>query len=208
MGVIEPVPPPDPAPREPLAKDPLMEPIVLEDLVTVIRLPALFKKLDRILAHVLQLYQFPDDYPFEILSTRASDGIHEYGISWSDKKRLLRIFAGMCWGTEGHDPIWEARVECLSPGGAEPIKQQDLHRMAARRADGRFSEWDRFWSEDESSSEVLIGASAACSRFFEEAKPDQVAAEYLAGALHAMQASGALLALLEAAQVFESAKKT
>lgn len=205
--MIEPVPPPDPAPQEPVARDPQVEPIVLEDLVTVIRLPALFKKLDRILANVLQLYQFPDDYPFKILSTCASDGIHEYGISWSDEKRLLRIFAGMCWGAEGHDPIWETRVECLSPGSAAPLKQQELHRMAAKRSDGRFSEWDRFWSEDQSGKEILFGASAACSRFFEETKPDQVAAEYLASALHAMQASGALLALLEATQVFKSAKK-
>ncbi len=198
-AVIEPSPQPhsEPGPPTPTAL-PRHEPVVVEDLAAVIRLPALLGKIRRVLAQVLVLDQAPADFPFQLLSKVPGDGIREYGLSWSDRDQLLRVFAGMTWGTEGHDPIWEVRVEVLPPADPASLRARALHQIAARRADSRFSEWDRFWHEEDNKSHILFGASAACTRFFEEEDPDQTATNYLAGALYALRASGALEAVLAA----------
>jgi hypothetical protein len=177
---------------------PQTEPIVLEDLASLVRLPNLFQKLDRVLLVMQANHQFPEDFPFNLLSSDPGDGIREYGLSWSDPQRQLRLFAGMTWGTDGHDPIWEVRVELLPPLNPEFLRRASLHSIAARRAESRFSDWDRFWSEDNPTSHILLGASASCTRFFEEPHPDATAANYLASALYALQASGSLQALLAA----------
>jgi hypothetical protein len=72
------------------------------------------------------------------------------------------------------------------------------HQIGARRAGARFSEWDRFWHEEEAASPLLIGASAACTRFLEDEDPERSASDYLGGALYALWASGALDGLLAA----------
>ena len=193
--MIEPVP----QPSEPPAEDksaPRTEPVVLEDLAALIRLPMLFEKLDRVLLEVQRQYQPPEGYPFQLLGHRPGDGVREYGLSWADEARTLRVFAGMSWGAEGHDPIWEVRVEALPSLDAERIRSGGFHRIAAKRAETRFSDWDRFWHEDDPKSWLLFGASASCTRFFEEENPDSTAANYLASALYALQSSGALQAVL------------
>jgi hypothetical protein len=195
--VIEPVPLP-PSKPEPVAKAPSTEPVVLEDLAALIRLPTLFQKLNRVLLLMQANHQFAEDFPLQQLSTVPGDGIREYGLSWSDPDRQLRLFAGITWGTEGHDPIWEVRVELLPPLDPAILRQNGLHRIAARRAESRFSDWDRFWHDDDVNSHILMGASASCTRFFEEPHPDATAANYLASALYALQASGSLQALLAA----------
>ena len=192
--MIEPVPQPsDPPPAEAVA--PRTEPVVLEDLAALIRLPSLFEKLDRVLTEVQKQYVPPEDFPFELLATRPGDGVREYGLSFADSDRLLRVFAGMSWGAEGHDPIWEVRVETVTLDPAR-VRNGGFHRIAAKRAETRFSDWDRFWHEDDPKSWLLFGASASCTRFFEEEHPDSTAANYLASALYALQSSGALQAVL------------
>lgn len=197
--MIEPVPQPAEEPPQPPAS-PGSEPVVLEDLVALLRLPTLFEKLDRVLSEVQRLYQPPEDFPFQMLSTQPGDGVREYGLSWSDEDRLLRVFAGITWGTEGHDPIWEVRVEALPPLDAAKLRAGGMHRIAAKRAETRFSEWDRFWHEDSDKSWLLFGASASCTRFFEEEHPDRTAANYLSSALYALQSSGSLQAMLDLAK--------
>lgn len=179
-------------------QSPATEPVVLEDLAALIRLPSLFAKLDRVLLAMQANHQFPSDFPLKLLSTVPGDGIREYGLSWSDPQRQMRLFAGITWGTEGHDPIWVVRVELLPPLNPAILRRGGLHRIAARRAESRFSDWDRFWFEDDPKSYVLFGASASCTRFFEEPHPDATAANYLASALYALQTSGTLQALLAA----------
>ena len=76
------------------------------------------------------------------------------------------------------------------------VRNGGFHRIAAKRAETRFSDWDRFWHEDDPKSWLLFGASASCTRFFEEEHPDSTAANYLASALYALQSSGALQAVL------------
>jgi len=197
--VIEPVPLP-PSEPEPALKSPATEPVVLEDLAALLRLPSLFAKLDRVLLVMQANHQFPSDFPLELLSTQPGDGVREYGLSWSDPQRQMRLFAGITWGTEGHDPIWEVRVELLPPLDPAILRTGGLHRIAARRAESRFSDWDRFWFEDNPKSHILFGASASCTRFFEEPHPDATAANYLASALYALQTSGSLQALLAASR--------
>lgn len=193
--MIEPVPQPsEPPPPEPAA--PRTEPIVLEDLAALIRLPSLFEKLERVLLDVQRQYQAPEGYPFQLITPRAGDGVREYGLSWTDPQHLLRVFAGMSWGAEGHDPIWEVRVEALPALDPTRIRAGNFHRIAAKRAETRFSDWDRFWHEDDPKAWLLFGASASCTRFFEEENPDATAANYLASALYALQSSGALQAVL------------
>jgi len=197
--VIEPVPLPSSEP-DPPAEEQRVEPVVLEDLVALIRLPNLFQKLDRVLNNVRALYQAPEEYPFQLIDPQPGDGMREYGLSWVDEQRLIRVFAGITWGNEGHDPIWEVRVEALPPLDPEKIRGQGMHRIAARRAESRFSEWDRFWHDEDSKGWLLFGTSASCTRFFEEENPDHTAAIYLSSALYALQSSGALQAILAVAQ--------
>lgn len=193
--MIEPVPlPPEPPPAA--SALPRTEPVVLEDLAALLRLPTLFEKLDRVLAEVQRQYQAPEGFPFQLLLPQAGDGVREYGLSWADPQRLLRVFAGMSWGAEGHDPIWEVRVEALPQLDPSTIRAGAFHRIAAKRAETRFSDWDHFWHEDDAKSWLLFGASASCTRFFEEEHPDSTAANYLASALYALQSSGALQAVL------------
>jgi hypothetical protein len=92
------------------------------------------------------------------------------------------------------------RVEAGSPALAEALRAGNWHRLAARRAESRFSDWDKFWHEDLDSAGPLLGASAAVTRFFEEENSERMAADYLAGAFYALHASGALSALLEVAR--------
>jgi hypothetical protein len=195
--VIEPAPLSPSAP-EPKAEPepPAAEPIVLEDLAALLRIPALFGKIDKVLWAMQLNFRLPDDFPFQLLSPSPGDGVREYGLSWSDEGRKLRLFAGMSWGTEGHDPIWEVRVEALPPVDAAALHQAGVPRIAAKRAESRFSEWDRFWYEEKADSALLFGASASCTRFFEEPHPDATAANYMSSALYALQASGALQTVL------------
>ncbi len=195
--------PPDP-PSAPLPR-PEEDPILLEDLAAILRLLPLWRKLDRILAAVVENFRFPEDSPFRLLSETPSDQRVEYGLRWGEPKGLLQVFAGMSWGDLGHDPLWEVRVEAGSRLDPAPLRLADFPRLAARRADSRFTEWDRFWHEEPARSRYLFGCSAACTRFLEEPDPDRTAAEYLAGALNAIHYSGSLLALLEAAAADPSA---
>ncbi|MCH2101628.1 MAG: hypothetical protein MK209_06870 [Planctomycetes bacterium] len=196
--MIEPVPQPSDLPPAEVAAL-RTEPVVLEDLAALIRLPSLFEKLDRVMLEVQRQYVPPEDFPFRLLADRPGDGVREYGLSFSDPQRLLRTFAGISWGAEGHDPIWEVRVEALPALDPARVRNGGFHRIAAKRAETRFSDWDRFWHEDNPKSWLLFGASASCTRFFEEDHPDSTAANYLASALYALQSSGALQALLNLA---------
>jgi hypothetical protein len=198
--LIEPTPPPggDPPPVQPAPPSGNEEPVVLEDMIAVVRLPALFRKLDRVLERMAASFTMPADSPFQAVSSKPADGVHEYGLRWVDPQAGLRLFAGMAWGDLGHDPLWEVRLQAHPDADIASLRSSGMLRMAARRAESRFSEWDRFWHEDQAEPGYLIGASAACTRFLEEANPDAVAAEYLAGALHALHRSGALSALREA----------
>ncbi len=198
--MIEPTPPPPgsaPAPV-PAPGTPASEPVVLEDMIAVVRLPTLFRKVDRILERMRSSFSLPEDSSFRLVSERPADGVHEYGMHWRDEKAHLELFAGMAWGALGHDPLWEVRLQAGPPVDPAALRTSGMLRMAARRAESRFSEWDRFWHEDQAEAGYLIGASAACTRFLEEENPDGTAAEYLAGALHALHRSGALEALREA----------
>ena len=174
------------------------DPVVLEDLAAVLRLPGLFRKLDRVLSRMLQSFGEPADFGFGRVTERPTDGVLEYGHRWRDPEDLLAVFAGLTWGDSGHDPLWEVRIEALPRVDPTVVRERDLHRIAARRAESRFREWDRFWYEDTVCPEFLFGASAAGTRFLEETDPDGTAAEYLGGALYALHASGAARGLLEA----------
>ncbi|MBC8328636.1 MAG: hypothetical protein H8E31_07805 [Planctomycetes bacterium] len=199
--MIEPTPPP-PGASPAAALDPgapTAEPVVLEDMIAVVRLPALFRKIDAVLERMLSSFSLPEDSSFRLASAKAGDGVHEYGLRWTDAEAHLVLFAGMSWGALGHDPLWEVRLQGGPEVGAAALRASGMLRMAARRAESRFSEWDRFWHEDQAEAGYLVGASAACTRFLEEENPDGTAAEYLSGALHALHRSGALQALREAA---------
>ncbi len=199
MVLIEPTPlPPGATPPVSPAGNPAQEPVVLEDMIAVVRLPALFRKVDRILERMTGSFQLPADSSFTLQDPKPGDGVHEYGLRWTDAKAGLSLFAGMTWGDLGHDPLWEVRLEGGPEVDAAALRSSGMLRMAARRAESRFSEWDRFWHEDQAEAGYLIGASAACTRYLEEQNPDGTAAEYLAGALHALHRSGALSALREA----------
>lgn len=176
------------------------EPVVLEDLVALVRLPGIYRKVDRVLARMRESFRFPEDSPFLLVDEAPGDGVVEYGLRWRDADERLELFAGLSWGDVGHDPLWEVRIQGLEGVDCAALRRGGLLRMAARRAESRFSEWDRFWHEDQGESSYLIGASAACTRFLEEDHPDVVASDYLADALHALHRSGAIHALLEAAR--------
>ena len=173
---------------------------MLEDLAAVVRLPALHRKLRRVLDAALHSFRPPSDAVLRPIAADPTDGVNEYGWSWCDGDGLLRLFLGMSWSDQGHDPIWEVRVEALRPGVAEQVRATRWHQISARRAGARFSEWDRFWHEEDSKSPLLIGASAACTRFLEDEDPDRAAADYLGGALYALWASGAVDGLVAAAR--------
>ncbi len=197
--MIEPaLPDPDPEPRggaSPAAPGPpAPEPVVLEDLTAAVRLPILWRKVEAVLAAARAEWDLPPDLPF--LACPLEDRVHEYGRVWRDPSGLLRVFQGMAWWD--HDPAWEVRVEAADPAVADLLRAHGWHRIVARRAEARFLEWDRFWHEDTAGLRGLAGATAACTRFLEDERPDQSAAEYLGGALYALHASGSLLALLEA----------
>lgn len=198
--MIEPVPYHDPKDDSGSENRPRHEPVMVEDLVALVRLPALFEKLDRVLAMVRSAQVLPEGYPMQLSSEKPADGKLHYGLVWRDDQSGLELFAGLSWGDAGHDPAWEVRVQS-SPGlDLAPLRARGLHRLAAKRAESRFSEWDHFWHEDTIDERYLVGASAACTRFLEEEHPDRTATEYLIGALHALHASGALHALIQAAR--------
>ncbi len=177
-----------------------LEPILLEDLTAVVRLPTLFRKVDAVIERALREFDLPADSPFVRESAQPGDGVMEHGRSWTDREGLLRIFLGMSWFEQGHDPAWEVRVEARSETVALALRARRWQQMCARRAESRFTEWDRFWHEDEPRALQLLGASAACTRFLEDEEPEASASEYLGGAFYALHASGALHALLQAAR--------
>jgi len=199
--VIEPSPQPPSEPQRPApSSPPQSDPIVLEDLAAAVRIPGLFKRVHRVLARGYEIFHLPQDAPMALVSPRPGDGMVEFGFRWADPQGLLQVFSGMSWGDQGHDPIWEVRVEASSVELAAALRSGHWHRLAARRADSRFSEWDRFWQEEDATTPLLFGASAAVTRFLEEEDPEGTAARYLSGALYSMHASGALSALLEVAK--------
>jgi len=199
--VIEPSPQKSSEPQRSTPANQLSEDaIVLEDLAAVIRIPSLFRRVRRILARAFEIYHLPDDSPFKLTAPEPGNGEIDFGFRWTDPQGLIQLFLGMSWGEEGHDPIWEVRVEANSNDLAAHLRTHHWHRLAARRADSRFTEWDRFWLEEEPTSALLFGASAAVTRFFEEEDPESMAADYLAGALYSLHASGAVTAILEVAR--------
>lgn len=177
-----------------------LDAILLEDLAAVVRIPTFFRKIEAVIDRALLEFDLPQDSPFVRESPRPGDGVVEYGLAWTDRAGLLRIFLGMCWLEQGHDPAWEVRVEARSERVARALRLRRWHQLCARRAESRFTEWDRFWHEDEAKALPLLGASAACTRFFEDEEPETSAAQYLGGAFYALHASGALPALLQAAR--------
>jgi hypothetical protein len=200
--VIEPATPlpGEPPPAAEAGSAERLEPILLEDLVAAVRLPAFFRKIDAVLDRALAEFDLPSDSPFLRESARPGDGVTEYGLRWSDREGLLRVFLGMSWLEQGHDPAWEVRVEARAESVARALRVRRWHQLCARRAESRFTEWDRFWQEDEPKELILLGASAAVTRFFEDEEPEGSASEYLGGAFYALHASGALHALLQAAR--------
>jgi hypothetical protein len=199
--VIEPAtPPPAETPPAPDAGADRIEPILLEDLAAVVRIPTFLRKVEGVLERALHEFDLPPDSPFVRESPRPGDGVVEYGYAWTDRSRLLRIFLGMSWFEQGHDPAWEVRVEARDERVARTLRLRRWQQLCARRAESRFTEWDRFWHEDEAKALPLLGASAAVTRFFEDDEPEVAAAQYLGGAFYALHASGALLALLQAAR--------
>lgn len=187
-----------PAPPDPASADRL-EPLLLEDFVALVRLPTLFRKIEAVVQRALVHYELPPDSPFRLLSEQPSDGIVEYGLSWTDTAGRLRLFMGLSWFEQGHDPAWEVRLDARAPAVARALHARRWPQLCARRAESRFTEWDRFWHEEDSKALTLLGATAAATRFLEDEEPEASAAEYLGGALYALHASGALHALLQAA---------
>lgn len=175
---------------------------MLEDLAALVRLPMLLPRIQRVLDRARGMFQLPSDSPFLLLDKNPGDGRLEFGYRWMDRDQLVGVFMGMAWGDQGHDPAWEVRMESPQLALVQAMRAADLHRIAARRADSRFSGWDRFWHEDHAQNGLLIGATAPVTRFFEEANPEHTAAEYLSGAFYALHGSGALQALLEVARQF------
>lgn len=173
---------------------------MLEDLTAAVRLPGFFRRVRRVLDRACDTFHLPDDAPLRRLAPDPGDGVVEFGYRWSDAQGLLQLFLGLSWGDQGHDPIWEVRVETTSLELAAYLRSGNWHRLAARRAESRFSEWDRFWQEEEATTGLLFGVSAAATRFFEDEDPERMAADYLGGALYSLHASGALQALLEVAR--------
>jgi len=198
--VIEPIPLPAPEEDSSSGPTPPPEPIVLEDLAAAIRIPHLFRKVGRVLGIVRASLSSAPALPMQASAGSPGNGVRQYGLTWSDEKGLLALFAGLSWGEEGHDPLWEVRLEAQPGFDPDLLRRGGLHAIAARRAGTRFSEWDQFWHEDAAGKTLLLGASAAATRFLEEEDPDATAAEYLSGALYALSASGALGALVQAAR--------
>ncbi|MFQ5749662.1 MAG: hypothetical protein ACE5H3_09425 [Planctomycetota bacterium] len=199
-AVIEPVPLPAPEEDASSGPTPSPEPVTLEDLAAAVRIPHLFRKVGRILEGVRASLASHPDLPMQASSDGPGDGVRQFGLTWSDEKGLLTLFAGLSWGEEGHDPLWEVRLEAQAGFDPDLLRRGGLHAIAARRAGTRFTEWDRFWHEDTPGKPLLLGASVAGTRFLEEEDPDATAAEYLSGALYALSASGALGALIQAAR--------
>ncbi len=173
---------------------------MLEDLAAVTRIPALFQRLTKVLDHARAVFVLPDDALFILVDHQPGDGVVEYGYRFMDKSNLLCVFVGMAWGDQSKDPVWEVRVEAGSPELAEMLRSGNWHRLVARRAESRFSDWGKFWHEDLAGSSLMLGASAAVTRFMEEDNAEHMAAEFMAGAFYALFASGALSALLEVAK--------
>lgn len=199
--VIEPSPQLPAKPQSsPYSEQPRTDPIVLEDLVALVRLPGLFTRVAKVLDRARAIFQLPIDSPFMLVDSEPGDGRVDFGYRWMDRNNLLMVFVGMAWGDQSRDPTWEVRVETSNPALAEMLRAGNWHHLAARRAESRFSDWDKFWHEDLAGTGLLLGASAAVTRFFEEENSECLAAEYLAGAFYALHASGALQALLEVAR--------
>lgn len=199
--MIEPaaLPPGDP-PAAPDSGPDRLEPLLLEDFVALVRLPTLFRRIDAVIRRALLQFELPNDSPFQLESAQPADGVVEYGLRWSDARGRLRLFLGMSWLEQGNDPAWEVRVDAGAETIARSLHARRWPLLCARRAESRFTEWDRFWHEEDVKSLTLLGASAAATRFLEDEEPEASAAEYLGGALYALHASGALHALLEAAR--------
>ncbi len=176
------------------------DPLLIEDLASLIRLPIVAPKIEKIVRMAQAAFDPPDDYPLQPVEDVPSWKPNELGINWADPDSLIKIFCGLHWGMRGQDPMWEVRLETIPPLLPDSFRLGGLNRIAAKRAESRFREWDRFWHEEGPGNPVLLGASAPCTRFFEQDNPDCSAAEYLGGALHALQVSGAILALLDAAR--------
>lgn len=174
--------------------------MVLEDLVALIRLPGMFARIRRVIDRARLQFALPSDSPFRAMAPTSAQGVTEFGDRWSDDGHHLMLFLGMTWGDQGHDPIWEVRIEATSVPLADALRNGGWTQLAARRAESRFSEWDRFWQEESKGEPLLLGASAAVTRFFEETDAEQTAADYLSGALYSLHASGALDAILGVAQ--------
>lgn len=198
--MIEPAePPPGDPPAAPDPSPERLEPLLLEDLVALVRLPTLFRRIAAVIDRALLHFDLPADSPFTLERMQPGDGVSEYGLSWRDPDGRLRLFLGMSWQEQGQDPAWEVRVEASAPAIARRLHAARWPQLCARRAESRFTEWDRFWHEEDPKSRTLLGASAAATRFLEDEEPESSAAEYLGGALYALHASGALHALREAA---------
>lgn len=187
-------------PQRILASGTNADPMVLEDLVALIRIPGMFQRIRRVLDRARLQFALPADSPFRPMAASSAQGVTEFGDRWCDVEQNLMLFMGMSWGDQGHDPIWEVRLESPSIPLADALRSGGWARLASRRADSRFSEWDRFWHEEAKGVPLLLGASAAVTRFFEETDAEQTAADYLSGALYSLHASGALDALLAVAQ--------
>jgi len=172
---------------------------VLEDLAALVRLPGLLKRVTKVLERSCAVFKLPDDSPFMLVDSRPGDGLLDWGYRWMDRNNLVMVFLGMSWGDRGDDPVWEVRVETSNKTVAEVLRAGGLHRLAARRAESRFSDWGKFWHEDLAETEVLLGTSAAVTRFFEEDNAEKMAAEFLAAAFYSLHISGVLQALLEVA---------
>lgn len=187
-------------PQRILASGTNVDPMVLEDLVALIRLPGMFQRIRRVMDRARLQFALPSDSPFRAMEPTNAQGVTEFGDRWCDEGHHLMLFLGMTWGDQGHDPIWEVRIEATSVPLADALRNGGWTQLAARRAESRFSEWDRFWQEESKGVPLLLGASAAVTRFFEETDAEQTAADYLSGALYSLHASGALDALLAVAQ--------
>lgn len=202
--MIEPAaPPPGDSPAAPDLAPDRLEPLLLEDFVALVRLPTLYRRMDAVIHRALLHFELPADSPFRLESEKPGDGVVEYGLRWRDARGRLRIFLGMSWLEQGHDPAWEVRVDAGEAAVARVLHAKRWPQLCARRAESRFTEWDRFWHEEDVKSQTLLGASAAATRFLEDEEPEASAAEYLGGAFYALHASGALHALLEAARTAE-----
>ena len=102
--MIEPVEP-DPETAEAVKPaSPRTDPILLEDLASLVRIPILVPKVEQVLRMARAAFNPPEDYPLQPGAETPSLRPTEFGVDWTDADRLLRIFCGLHWGMKGHDP--------------------------------------------------------------------------------------------------------